>query len=198
MSPRRFHAVLAVLALLLVAAGFGFGRLTAGTSVPGEGSVDVGFARDMILHHEQAVLMGQLAFDRAEDPIVKAIGYDIALSQQQQMGVMARWLDEWGAPATGAAPPMAWMGDHESHSTSDDVPMPGMASQDQLNALSEATGSSFETQFLELMIDHHTAGIAMASYAADHASVDHVHELAAGMVEAQRNEVTMMSDMLAN
>ncbi|MCD0445107.1 DUF305 domain-containing protein [Glycomyces sp. A-F 0318] len=198
MAFTRFRALLALLAVLLAAAGFGLGRLTAEPSAPGEGSVEVGFARDMIRHHEQAVLMAQLAYDHAEDPLVKAIGYDIALSQQHQIGMMTRWLEEWQVPATGEAPPMAWMGHHESHAEGDDALMPGMASPAQLDDLAEATGPSFETRFLELMIDHHTAGVDMASYAAEHASVDHVRTLAAGMVEAQRNEVVMMSDMLNN
>lgn len=196
MAPTRAHTLLALLALLLAAAGFGLGRLTAAPAAPGEDSVEVGFARDMIRHHEQAVLMGQMAYDRAEDPLVKAIGYDIALSQQHQIGVMARWLEEWGAPATGGSPPMAWMDGHGGHG--DGAPMPGMASPAQLDDLAAATGASFETRFLELMIDHHTAGIDMAAYAAEHASADHVRALAAGMVESQRNEVTTMSDMLTN
>ena len=49
-----------VAAVALAAASFLFGRLSVGESATRPTAVDVGFARDMAVHHQQAVLMSEL------------------------------------------------------------------------------------------------------------------------------------------
>ena len=48
------------------------------------------------------------------------------------------------------------MGSHGDHST-----MPGMATQDQLNALGAARGKDFDRMFLDLMIKHHEGALTL-------------------------------------
>lgn len=119
--------VAAALALLFVA-GFGGYQLGAADAVaPEEGSVEVGFARDMQAHHNQAVQMSLILRDKTSDPTLRAIAYDIATSQQQQSGQMYAWLTQWGLPQTGTDPAMTWMsvtGHRDSH-TDDPLPPPG-------------------------------------------------------------------------
>ena len=179
--------VLLVVGLLGVATGW---WLAADPS-PGEGSVDVGFARDMGVHHDQAVELAELVRERTDDPTIVQVAKDIALTQQAQIGELRGWLDVWGRRPTSAGPPMQWMG-HPA-----DEPMPGLASDDEIAALTAAEGVEAEKLFLELMIRHHEGGIHMAEYAAAEADEPFVRTLAHGMVEAQSLEIDQMTDLLA-
>ncbi|MGV9241012.1 DUF305 domain-containing protein, partial [Streptomyces nigra] len=60
-------------ALTYAAAGDG-----SGDPVPGADSADAGFARDMSVHHQQAVEMAYVVRDRTDDEDVRRLAYDIA------------------------------------------------------------------------------------------------------------------------
>ncbi|MFJ3923890.1 DUF305 domain-containing protein [Streptomyces sp. NPDC090022] len=77
---------------------------------PGIASADAGFARDMSVHHQQAVEMSFIVRDRTQDEAVRTLAYDIANTQANQRGMMLGWLDLWGLPKVAAdREPMAWM-----------------------------------------------------------------------------------------
>lgn len=192
--------IVAVLAVLLVCAGgalavvSGIGR----AEVPAEGSVDVGFARDMSTHHRQAVTMAGLARDRSADDAVRTLAFDIESSQNNQVGMMQGWLQVWELPINSAAEPMAWMSDggHTMRMTGN--LMPGMATNDELAELRGLTGAELDVRFLQLMIRHHQGGVAMAAYAVEHADNDAVRQLAQSMVTTQSAEIATMESMLTD
>ncbi|WP_018634687.1 DUF305 domain-containing protein [Parafrankia elaeagni] len=93
----------------LLAAGAGLRGLL--DRPPADSSVDVGFARDMSEHHSQAVQMAMVEFSRGDDAVIRSVAQDIALGQQQEIGIMYTWLAGWGRPPTSARAPMAWMTD---------------------------------------------------------------------------------------
>lgn len=159
--------------------------------VPGDDSVEAGFARDMITHHEQAVEMALLVRDRSTDPVMRAFSADILLTQTNQMGQMMGWLDVWGLPLTGTEPPMTWMG-HGGQ------PMPGLASSDEIAELMALEGTEAEVLFLHLMIRHHLGGIPMAEEILARSDNPVTERLATSIVNAQQNEVDIMTDMLAD
>lgn len=73
-------------------------------------SPDAGFARDMAVHHQQAVEMSFIVRDRTQDEPVRGLAYDIANTQANQRGMLLGWLDMWGLPKVLAdEPPMSWM-----------------------------------------------------------------------------------------
>lgn len=80
---------------------------------PAADSADAGFARDMAIHHQQAVEMSFLVRDRTRDEEVRRLAYDIANTQANQRGMLLGWLDLWELPKTtpGGRGPMAWMAD---------------------------------------------------------------------------------------
>jgi uncharacterized protein (DUF305 family) len=191
-------AVIAVGLLLLgggLAVALGIGR----TDAPAADSVDAGFSRDMARHHLQGVEMANLALARSEDPAVRGLAFDISATQTNQTGRMQGWLSLWGVPFTGGQPPMAWMGDggHGGHDMGTDGSMPGMATEEELADLGSLSGTAFDVEFLRLMIRHHQGGKDMAEYAAEHADVAVVRDLARMIVESQTAETTLMTDMLA-
>jgi hypothetical protein len=131
--------VIALVAVLV--AGFAV-RGAFGPFVPEPGSVDVGFAQDMTVHHRQAVEMASWERDRATDPRVRQLAFDIETTQNQQVGRMQGWLGLWDAPSLPGGGHMAWMDDpaHAGMSgmsgTSGGVAtMPGMASTADLARL---------------------------------------------------------------
>lgn len=95
-------------------------------AVPASGSADAGFARDMAVHHQQAVEMSFIVRDRTRDEDVRRFAYDIANTQANQRGMLLGWLDLWELPKISAGQePMAWMAD-PSHDGHDMSGMPGM------------------------------------------------------------------------
>jgi len=195
--------LVAVIAVALVALGgglavaLGIGR----TDAPGTSSVDAGFARDMSTHHTQAVEMANLAATRSADPQVQRLAFDIASTQNNQVGRMRGWLSLWGLPLTDDGDVMSWMGSMDAMggmrtAQARGVEMPGMAGEDDLARLRSLRGTPFDVLFLQLMIRHHEGGTAMAGYGAAHAQEPAVRDLAQSIVDTQTAEVTTMQDML--
>ncbi|MEU3267050.1 DUF305 domain-containing protein [Streptomyces bacillaris] len=160
-----------------------------------EGSADAGFARDMAIHHQQAVEMSFIVRDRTEDEDVRRLAYDIINTQANQRGMMLGWLEQWGLPKSSAEPPMTWMG-HTMKPTGDGSLMPGMATTAELKELKAAEGKAAEVLFLQLMTVHHRAGVDMAQAGAEKAGTDVIRNLAKGMVNGQESEIGLMATML--
>jgi uncharacterized protein (DUF305 family) len=200
-------ALLAVIGVGLLVLGGGLGLILApalgfGDDAPAAGSVDAGFSRDMATHHLQAVEMANLVPERSTDPVVEQLAFDIAELQLNQAGRMQGWLSLWDVPLTGGER-MAWMteGEHAGHDMGADMGtdglMPGMATDEELANLRSLTGTEFDVEFLRLMIRHHQGGYDMATYAADHAELPAVGNLADKIAQTQDVETTTMADLLA-
>jgi uncharacterized protein (DUF305 family) len=207
--------LLAVIAVGLVVLGgglavvLGLGQSDA-VRTPAADSVDAGFARDMARHHLQGVEMANLVPQRSQDQEVRLLAFDISATQTNQVGRMQGWLTLWGLPVSGGEV-MAWMGDSHStgHSAGHSMDMggmdmgsgalmPGMATEDELANLRSLSGEPFDVEFLRLMIRHHQGGKDMARYAAAHADVGAVRDLARTIAEAQTAETTTMARMLSD
>ncbi|WP_373287064.1 DUF305 domain-containing protein [Wenjunlia tyrosinilytica] len=172
-------------------------HLDGGGSTPGDHSPEAGFARDMAVHHQQAVEMSFIVRDSTGDADVRRLAYDIANTQANQRGMLLGWLDVWGLTPTGDKPPMAWMGGHHaSYKAHDGSLMPGMATNAELDKLRKARGKAAEILYLRLMIAHHKGGIEMAQGAVDLSDDKQIHGLAKTMAEGQQSEIDMMNDML--
>ncbi|MEU8501069.1 DUF305 domain-containing protein [Streptomyces lavendulae] len=202
--------VLAVLfavgATVATANGGAGGSAALSASAPALYSPDAGFARDMAVHHQQAVEMSFIVRDRTQDEPVRSLAYDIANTQANQRGMLLGWLDLWGLPKVLAdEPPMSWMsaseggGEHAAHMGHAAKPgalMPGMATKEELDRLGTVNGRDAEVLYLQLMTDHHKGGVAMAQGCAAQCRTPAERALAQGMVEAQQSELTLMADML--
>ncbi|MFF6792137.1 DUF305 domain-containing protein [Streptomyces filamentosus] len=195
----RYAAVTAVALSVLFAAGavtVASADREEGPGTPVSASADAGFARDMSVHHQQAVEMSFVVRDRTEDPEVRRLAYDIANTQANQRGMMLGWLDLWKLPKveSGTAP-MTWM-DMPATGSGDGALMPGMATKAQLDALRKASGKEAEILYLRLMTAHHRGGVHMAQGCVERCSVEVERNLAQGMVDAQESEILLMAEML--
>ena len=157
---------------------------------PGDDSVEAGFARDMMVHHAQAVEMAEIVRDRTESEEMRTLTADIALTQQAQIGQMQGWLAVWDLPPTGAEPAMSWMG-HPTRGR-----MPGMASPEEIEELSEASPEEADVRFLQLMIPHHQAALSMTEAALESTDRPEVERLAGAIAASQEAEIEAMQDLL--
>jgi uncharacterized protein (DUF305 family) len=185
--------VLATVAGLLL--GYAVAVLTLRPSTPGDTSPEAGFARDMTIHHDQAVTMSMISYQRATQLSVRTVGEDIAGNQQGQIGMMQQWLRDWGLLPTGAVPPMSWMPDGAA--ALENGLMPGMATPEELAELRAATGVEVDRLFLELMIDHHLGGIHMVDGILAVSDHEDVRWLAQTQKNGQQQEINLMRRLLA-
>ncbi|MFJ8488005.1 DUF305 domain-containing protein [Streptomyces sp. NPDC094038] len=167
-----------------------------GPKVPSADGADAGFARDMAVHHQQAVEMSYIVRDRTKNTEVRRLAYDIAQTQANQRGMLLGWLDLWDLPKVSAKPPMSWMGMGDMPERGDGSLMPGMATDTELKKLGTLNGKQAEIFYLQLMTDHHKGGIHMAEGCVAKCTVAVEKSLAQGMVDAQQSELTTMKQML--
>lgn len=191
-----------MLAVLLLAAGWAAGRLTSRYEpAPQTFSAEAGFARDMQVHHQQAVDMSLTVRDRTDDEEIRQLAYDIATTQGQQAGQMYGWLADWGLPQAPAESRMAWMAGsagHATHQGGSDAEMPGMASAADLAWLRTLDGVEAEKLYLQLMLPHHEGGIEMARAAVELCTRPSVVGLAENIIDGQTSEISYMEQLLAS
>jgi uncharacterized protein (DUF305 family) len=232
--PRRFSrgtmvalVAAAAVVLLLVGATLGLalsGRLgSSAPATPDSSSVDAGFAQDMIVHHDQGVLMAHYAEMNTTDDEISVMAYDIGYTQTDQIGQMQGWLSLWDLPEFNDGERMGWMGgtgaghggmDMGSAVQSSQMMsgmasgsmgtmsgsgalMPGMATTEEIEKLRGLSGEASDTYFLQLMTRHHQGGAPMMAYAAEHATNPVVRNFAAKMAQSQAAEISVMTQMLA-
>lgn len=198
-------ALLAIAGLAFAVGRFStFGAQTTGT--PDTASPEAGFARDMQVHHAQAVQMAMEIYRKTDDEELRVLSYDIATGQSGQRGEMYDWLVQWGLPQAGG-PMMRWMqtsaGSHGHDGMADGATMTdeearaamGMASAAEITALQDATGTEADCLFLSLLIRHHEGAIPMADALIDLGSNARAVSVAESIKTGQTAEITAMKSM---
>lgn len=203
--PRRRWLGLALVAVLIAGAAFAIGRFTTFGSLTGPGAADIGFTRDMQVHHAQAVEMAMVEHRATRDEELRFTAYDIATGQSAQNGEMYGWLVEWGVAPYGDEPLMSWMqGTEHDHggavtpsATDEELrDAMGMATDDQLAELRETAGTTEgDCLFIDLMVRHHTGAIEMVDAVDELGSDPRVRQVAAAMGETQQREIDAMNDI---
>jgi uncharacterized protein (DUF305 family) len=166
---------------------------SSGSASPGRvddthNRVDTEFTQNMVVHHEGAIVMANLAARVASAPEVKALGQRISAAQEPEIIDMKSWLVAWGEQSAA------------------DVDMDGMdmggmdmggLSQDEAMAeLKVAEGIAFDRRFLELMIEHHRGAIEMADTQLASGTNPQALALAQSIIDAQNAEITEMEQLL--
>ncbi|MEV3860825.1 DUF305 domain-containing protein [Streptomyces sp. NPDC050095] len=148
----------------------------------GPNSADVRYAQLMILHHEQALRMTELAPKQARSTQVKRLAERISAAQGPEIESMRAWLTRNGRSESPAG--------HAAHGA-----MPGMASAAQLESLRAARGTAFDDLFLKLMITHHQGAVTMATEVKSEGNDVLVEEMADDVIAQQTAEIGRMRDM---
>jgi uncharacterized protein (DUF305 family) len=174
-------------------------------------AADLAFAQQMIVHHQGAVEMAELAPSRAANQQVKDLAARIKAAQAPEIEQMTGWLTLWGAAmsTTSAATTddgmggmdhggMSGMGTSVPMSAGGDsgMAMPGMMSDAQMQQLTDATGADFDRLFLQLMIMHHQGAIEMSDTEIAQGSNPAALALAESIKTSQTAEITEMQQLL--
>jgi len=153
----------------------------------GFNDADVVFAQGMIAHHEQAIEMADIALDPTigASAEVQDLATRIKEAQDPEIELMTGWLTAWGQPVQ-----MDASGGHDMSN------MEGVMTAEEMDALGAATGTEFDTMWLEMMIRHHEGAIAMAETVKASGSNDDVLGLAEQIITAQQAEIDEMRALL--
>ena len=150
---------------------------------------DVMFVQMMLPHHTQAVEMSEMILAKEGMRVeVTDLATRIRDTQGPEIELMEGWLEDWDEPAEPE--PMAG---HDMGSSDD---MDGMLTQEQMNALGNATGPEAERLFLDSMIEHHDGAVAMAEEQISQGENAEVTALAQDIAAAQKTEISEMRTLL--
>ena len=139
-------------------------------------AADLKFAEEMIPHHEQAILMSDIALTNSTSDEVLALARDIKAAQAPEIELMGGWI------GVNASTHMGHMND-------------GMLSADEIQKLRDARGEVFDRLFLEGMIKHHEGAMKMAQKVLDSKNAE-VATLAAAIIDAQEKEIAFMRELI--
>lgn len=197
MTPRRHFLQLGAAAAVGAAAGVASplgDRSTTASESPNE--ADVGFCADMTAHHVQALAMCQRVLGRDTGDPVQAAATEVLTNQAIEVGQMRAWLADWGESTAAPETVMAWMGMNDGAGMPLAM-MPGLATDEELQQLSSATGLEQGRQWLALMRAHHVGGVAMAEAATELADAEKVRRLATAQASVQTYEISQYDVLLA-
>ncbi|MFD9288412.1 DUF305 domain-containing protein [Streptomyces sp. NPDC060030] len=161
------------------------------TTSPAKGAfnnADVTFTQSMIVHHQQALEMSQMADGRASDHEVKTLAGEIEKAQDPEIKTMQSRLKSWGKPESAGM-------DHGDmgHGGGE---MSGMMSEQDMKDLMAAKGTDFDRKFAEMMIEHHNGAIEMARDEQKSGRNAASKQLADDVVKNQAAEVKQMQGIL--
>ncbi|MCY3689741.1 MAG: DUF305 domain-containing protein [Gammaproteobacteria bacterium] len=151
---------------------------------------DVRFMQGMISHHRQAMEMSVLVDDRSNREAVEALAERISLSQEDEISMMAGWLEDRGFEAPAA----------DAHHDPDYMLMPGMLSPEEMEQLEAAEGFEFDSLFLNFMIDHHEGALVMVENLLDQpgsAQDSELYRFTTDVTSDQTSEIERMITMLS-
>lgn len=144
------------------------------------GDIDRHFIEQMIPHHEDAVLMAELALTKADHEELKKLAENIKRDQSREIGEMRSWYKSWyGTDVPESAVEMGGMGRG----------MMGVGTD--LESLENA--KLFDKEFIEQMISHHQMAIMMASMMLRGTERVEMKKLAQDIIRTQTEEINQLS-----
>ncbi len=143
-------------------------------------SSDAMFLQMMIPHHEQAVIMSDLAIKISTNRELLTLAAQIKSAQNPEIVQMKKWLADDG------------LGEDPGHSMDG---MGGMLSEDELTDLSNSTGKNFDKKFISGMIEHHLGALDMVRMIED-SKVAELRSFADSITKTQSAEIDLMRKLL--
>jgi uncharacterized protein (DUF305 family) len=150
------------------------------TSNSSYSSNDIMFAQMMIPHHQQAIVMSDIALKNSTNPDVLALAKQIKAAQAPEIEQMKAWLKAAGTSLMGA------------HG----MAMEGMLTDSEISELKSAKGASFDKLFLQGMIGHHEGALTMISMIINSDNAE-ARTLAKNIKTSQSAEIELMKKYLA-
>ncbi|MGI5154126.1 DUF305 domain-containing protein [Microbispora sp. CA-102843] len=154
-------------------------------------AADVLFMQGMISHHAQALRMTALVPTHSTNRDISLIAGRIAASQEDEITLMRRWLQDRGQTVPDA--------NHDHSGTGDGELMPGMLTEEQFAELRKANGAEFDRLFVKYMIAHHMGALQMVEklFNSDGGQETEINIYATHVGADQSIEVDRMQKLLA-
>ena len=167
--------LIGIMSLNLIAGGF-TQRSVCGLGLGMMSDIDRHFIEQMIPHHEDAVLMAELALTKADHEELKKLAENIKSGQSREIGEMRSWYKSWyGTEVLESA--IGGMGMME----------------DMTDFESLENAKLFDKEFIEQMIPHHQMAIMMASMMLRGTEREEMKKLAQDIINTQTEEINQMS-----
>ena len=150
-------------------------------------TIDAHFIEQMIPHHEDAIVMAELALTKATRPEVKTLAQNIIDSQSKEIEQMKAWYKdwyEWDLPTDSEV-----MEEHGMMGRSG-MHMGMMGDETDIARLENAI--DFDRAFVEEMIPHHQMAVMMASMLKNGTNRPEMQKLADDIIAAQTREIDQM------
>lgn len=177
MNRSRIFAVVVVLGL---AGGLALSEVPDSLDNASEASKfnrqDLMFMNMMIVHHDQAIEMAELAANRTDNEKVLELADNISKAQKAENRQMTEWMRSMGYKP----------GNHHR--------MAGMATPEEMQELENSEGADFDRLFAELMIEHHRGGIEMARNFREVGKHPRLKDMQTEMIETQQEEIEKMQN----
>lgn len=193
-EPPQILAALLLAVAMLTSCGDSVPSATNSTSsAPSAALVhtraDVEFARNMIPHHQQAVLLAAMVPAHTADPALRVIATHIGADQRAEVRTLNGLLAGWGEPTVDS--------EDSSSPHRDGMTMTGMVDQATLDRLQTLDDDAFDTLWTTSMISHHEGAVAMAQDEITHGqSPDAIH-VATMIVTTQQREIATMTHLIS-
>jgi uncharacterized protein (DUF305 family) len=157
------------------------GHGSSSSTNPNYTGADIMFLQMMIPHHQQAIDISNLAMKASQDAELIELAKIIARDQAAEIKQMKAWLADAGAS------------EDMGHSMDG---MGGMLNDDELAALSAATGKEFDVLWLKGMTEHHDGAIHMTQMIEDAENAD-IKAFGTKVIKDQSEQIAQMKKMLA-
>ena len=146
---------------------------------------DVAFVAAMVVHHEQAVELAELAPGRAADPELTELAARIAVTQAAEAESMRGWLERRSSRDAAS-------GDHD-HAEG----MAGEISRSTIDRAAGLSGAAFDRLFVAAMIPHHQGALEMAEARMAESGDPAVARWARAIATAQALEIDRLAEIEA-
>jgi uncharacterized protein (DUF305 family) len=150
---------------------------------------DVAFVTGMTPHHAQAVEMSDLVLDSDPSAEVAALAERIKAAQTPEIAELEEMLEHFGAEDVSG-------GGHGGDHGGDAAGHGGMMSEQDLQALDDATGPDASRLYLEAMLAHHRGAIEAAETELAEGTYADALDLAERIKADQAAEITEMEQLL--
>lgn len=152
--------------------------------------IDVDFARKMIVHNQQGIVVADMAKERAVNEKVRLLATSISKELSTETQQYINWLTDWKETYFNLSD-FPEMEGHDMYPT-----YSGMASVGELEKFKKATGNSIDEQFLSLMLAHHEGAKEMAnSIALEEMQFGKMIDLKTKTLKRQTEEIKTMKQL---
>lgn len=160
---------------------------------PTSASLEVEFLQGMVPHHRAAIMMAEMAVQKATRPELRELAQKIIDDQEREIAEMTVWLRDW----YGLEPPAGMMMPMESMMEMAPMLHNVMPDMDaRMEALMRLSGPAFDIEFMSAMSDHHAMAISMAVPVLINGHHADLVRMAERVVIAQGEEIQQMDTWL--